>query len=118
MIPHLLIQPYIENAIKHGLAHLENRKGQLTIQFEKSTTSIICTITDNGIGRNASAKINASRHLHISRGTALTLEKSTFLKRYMGYDCDITLSDVLENNEIAGTKVVIKMPFVDESWNS
>jgi ligand-binding sensor domain-containing protein len=49
-IPAMIIQPFIENAIKHGIAPLENRKGMLTINIYRSGDYINCTIEDNGPG--------------------------------------------------------------------
>lgn len=116
LLPHLLIQPYIENAIKHGIAHLENRKGYLEVEFKKINNGIVCRIRDNGIGRDASYKINAKRSFHVSKGTALTVEKSTFLRSYIGYDSQITVLDLFDNHGAAiGTEVTIFMPFTDES---
>jgi hypothetical protein len=118
LIPHQLIQPYIENAIKHGLAHIENKKGILTVQFTKTAEGIICFIKDNGIGRLASRKINEHR-AHHSRGTRLTVEKSEFLKRYIDYHCNIEVKDLFdEEGESAGTEIIITMPNVYESWSN
>ncbi len=61
LIPPMIIQPYIENALKHGLLHRKtNRK--LNINFAaKDDETICCSIEDNGIGRNASMQINEKR---------------------------------------------------------
>ena len=48
-IPTMLIQPYVENAIKHGINHSGNL-GKILIKLEKDSDAIICTIEDNGIG--------------------------------------------------------------------
>jgi len=59
-LPPMIIQPYIENAIKHGLFHQKGEKN-LSVQFIKKGKEIICEIRDNGIGRQASAVINKRR---------------------------------------------------------
>ena len=117
-LPHLLIQPYIENAIKHGIAHLDGTVGYLELEFIKTDKGILCRIRDNGIGREASLAINAKRSFHISKGTTLTVEKSSFLKTYIGYDSKITVLDLIDQNgQASGTQVTIFMPFTDESSN-
>lgn len=60
IIPSMLIQPYVENAIKHGLLHLEGKK-ELNIQFWLDGTDLIVEIEDNGIGRKRSSEIQAKR---------------------------------------------------------
>jgi tetratricopeptide (TPR) repeat protein len=54
-IPPMLIQPFVENAILHGIRHRENG-GEIHLSFRNSSQAVICTITDNGIGRTASAE--------------------------------------------------------------
>lgn len=56
-IPSMLLQPYVENAIKHGLLHKKGEK-KLTISFEKETDFILIKIDDNGIGRKKSGELN------------------------------------------------------------
>lgn len=109
LIPHLFIQPYIENAIKHGIAHLENKQGLLRIDIIQDAESIICTVEDNGIGRAASGKLSAGLS-HVSKGTRLTLEKSMLLKQYYNYNCSIRITDLYtETQESGGTQVTITM---------
>ncbi|KXK43961.1 MAG: signal transduction histidine kinase [Bacteroidetes bacterium OLB11] len=65
-LPPLLLQPFVENAIKHGLLHKKGEK-QLIIRLEKETNHILCRIKDNGIGRKHSAEIKktSTRKIHI-----------------------------------------------------
>jgi sensor histidine kinase YesM/ligand-binding sensor domain-containing protein len=109
LIPHLFIQPYIENAIKHGIANLEDKQGILRIEMTQDAEYIICTVEDNGIGRKASGKLLADLP-HISKGTRLTLEKSQLLKQYYNYQCSIDITDLYtDEQESSGTRVVIAM---------
>ena len=109
LIPHLFIQPYIENAIKHGIANLENKQGILRINITQDAGDIICTVEDNGIGRAAAEKLSAGL-VHVSKGTKLTLEKSQLLKQYYNYHCSIGITDLYtEWQESRGTRVTITM---------
>ncbi|NOX48722.1 MAG: hypothetical protein GXO89_17270, partial [Chlorobi bacterium] len=73
LIPPMILQPYVENAIKHGLRHRKT-KGKLSIRFSvKDTDTLSCVIEDNGIGRNESNKINKTvRKDHNGAGMAIT----------------------------------------------
>lgn len=109
LIPHLFIQPYIENAIKHGIANLEDKQGILRIEVTQNNGFIICTVEDNGIGRRAAEKLLVD-FPHISKGTRLTLEKSQLLKQYYNYECSIVTTDLYtDTQESSGTRVVIAM---------
>ena len=57
-IPPMIIQPFVENSIKHGLMYLEN-KGILKLQFLKNSDSLTCLIEDNGVGRKKVAEIQS-----------------------------------------------------------
>lgn len=83
-IPPMLIQPYIENAIIHGLVH-KNNDGLLELDFniieENEKSFLRCTITDNGIGRKQSAELGAWKSKkHKSMGMDITMERIEMLK--------------------------------------
>lgn len=109
MIPPMLIQPFIENALAHGLLHKDGAK-TLAIHFEMQE-HLICTITDNGIGR-AKAKQIKERQVgqHESFATKAITRRFEILtyvyKNTLRYDFE----DVMDNGEIVGTKVVLVIP--------
>ncbi|MEM6963553.1 MAG: histidine kinase, partial [Bacteroidota bacterium] len=78
-IPSMLIQPFVENAIKHGLMHKEGQKN-LWIRFIQKENYLLCEVEDNGIGREKSAMINArNKKVFRSRGMSLTKERIDLL---------------------------------------
>lgn len=73
-IPSLLIQPFVENAILHGLSNLPDDKGELKITFKKVNDKLFCSIDDNGIGRKASMELKQNK-THKSIGMLVTTER-------------------------------------------
>lgn len=73
-IPSMIVQPYVENAIKHGISPLKDRVGKVAINFERRGDYIDCTIEDNGPGIYAEAKrdVELIGNDHISLGTTIT----------------------------------------------
>ncbi len=73
-VPTMIVQPYVENAIEHGLRSRD--KGEIRISFQAADEeNILCTVTDNGIGRAHALRIQQSDPLHgqhKSRGTSIT----------------------------------------------
>jgi ligand-binding sensor domain-containing protein len=115
-IPPMLLQPYIENAILHGLMH-KTKDGVLNISFEMTTINDIeilkCSITDNGVGRKRSKELSAWKgKKHQSMSTEITEERVLLLNNInsnKGYKVIIT---DLENEQMLaiGTKVEIYIP--------
>ncbi|MEZ4824872.1 MAG: two-component regulator propeller domain-containing protein [Bacteroidia bacterium] len=111
-IPTNLLQPYLENAIWHGIMPLENRQGKIVINFDKKDHLLQCTIQDNGIGRKKSAELRAASQLkHNSRGTELILERIETLNTLDHTDIRITIEDLEYTTHETGTRVVVTMPF-------
>lgn len=110
LVPSLLIQPFIENALVHGLQHLTTSKN-LSISFTK-TNQLVCTIIDNGIGREASKEIK-DRQGNKHKSFALkSIEKR--LKIYQsefGDEIGFTITDLTDGINSKGTKVEITIPF-------
>ncbi len=117
-LPTMLIQPHIENAIKHGISNLENRKGLLKINISKNNSYIRCEIIDNGIGRDAAVKIN-KMPFHKAFGIGLTKDKSEILKKIHNIEIVTTITDNYDTDgNPTGTMVVILIPMQDENRNS
>jgi LytS/YehU family sensor histidine kinase len=112
-IPGMLIQPYVENAIIHGVIPKENGKGKIEIRISQSDIFIICTIQDNGIGRKKSqASRTHSRHPeHESMGMKITSDRLEVLNRIHHSDLSVQITDLEdENRKALGTKVEIFIP--------
>jgi len=110
-VPPMLIQPFVENAIKHGILPLKT-KGKITIDVKKEANHIIYTILDNGIGRKASMEKNKGNRLTKSLGINITNDRLNLIKTLYGMEASIDIID-LENGGIAqGTKVIIHIPII------
>ena len=113
-VPPLLIQPYVENAIIHGLSQKEDEDLELLVKAELIDGYIIYTIEDNGIGRALSAKYNEHKKpAHMSVGLELSRERiSIFNTQYKG-DGSVTIEDLPEvNGHPGGTRAVLKIKAV------
>ena len=109
-VPPMLVQPFVENAIKHGLLHKEGLK-KLNISFHKNTV-LKCIVTDNGIGRKKSKEINdRKRKNYQSFSVNATKNRFNIMKTHYQQDLGIEFDDLKENNLPIGTKVTIYMPF-------
>lgn len=112
-VPPLIIQPYAENAIWHGLMHKEE-KGHLTIDISQQDDYLVFRIKDDGIGRKQSAAIaSKSATKHKSMGLQITADRIAMLHRSASKDSPVVIND-LENADgsAAGTEVIIKTPFI------
>ncbi len=110
LISPLLIQPYVENAIWHGLMHLKDRPGELSIRIEKQDRLLKCIVSDNGIGRKQSAEFKKGRE-HKSTGLSLNKERVEIINTLHNSSQSVTFID--ETNEqgaATGTRVEIFIP--------
>ena len=107
-MPSMLIQPYVENAIWHGLLKKDGEKN-LYIKFYKIDAVIYCEVEDNGIGRTNAAYLNLKKQ-HKSLGTIITKEMFETLHKIKDTDFHVETIDLYDENHLAsGTKVIIKM---------
>jgi len=111
-IPPMLLQPYIENAILHGLRPKEGGEGVLKVVILRQFDDLLCVIEDNGIGREAAAYINSHRsRSHISRGTSFTESRIRLLNANRRNAVSVITIDLAnENGQPRGTRVELKIP--------
>jgi ligand-binding sensor domain-containing protein len=108
-IPPMLIQPYVENALKHGLLHLqENRK--LVLEFGQNGGVLQVTIEDNGVGRAKAEEIAKQKKKHQSFSSEATENRLQSMKNADGVYGSVEVIDLYENDAASGTKVIIQIP--------
>ncbi|RXR22210.1 sensor histidine kinase [Flavobacterium stagni] len=111
-IPTLLIQPYVENAIKHGLLHKSGPK-ILHLDFALVDHQIVITIDDNGVGRQKSSELNQIKNRkHKSFATEALQNRISLWNLYHNQPIQLEISDKISANGIAlGTFVQLKIPY-------
>lgn len=111
-IPTMILQPYIENSIRHGIRYKQNGEGRIDIKFEKRDDSFICIIQDNGIGRKKANEYKSKMHVEYqSKGMSLTAERINILNRQLNDPITIEIIDLTNaQNHGTGTRVVIRFP--------
>jgi hypothetical protein len=111
-IPTMLIQPYVENAICHGLMY-RKEKGKVVISLALCQDYISCIIEDNGVGREASREINMNKERHNSLGTRITESRLKLANSLYGTSLKTTFTDLRdEAGNGAGTRVEIHIPIL------
>ncbi len=112
IIPTMILQPFVENAIWHGLAGKEGRK-QIHIQFKIEKEQLICIVEDNGIGR-AAAQVKKKSNNHVSKAISITKERLKRLEEQEAAAASLTIQDLKDEQHTGiGTKVIIKLPLIE-----
>lgn len=112
-IPPMLAQPFIENAIEHGIQHL-NVSGELMIKFSKESKRLIIEVKDNGIGREA-AEVLTRENLFATKSlsTKIIDDRIKALNKYSKDLISYSIIDLKdENNKAIGTQVLISIPLI------
>jgi len=118
-VPPLIIQPYAENAIWHGLMHLppdesgrQAGNGHLEIELYIEGKILFCKITDDGIGRKKAEELKSKSSLNYkSLGMRITADRIAILQQQEPNNTFVSVTDlVFADNSPAGTEVLIKIP--------
>jgi LytS/YehU family sensor histidine kinase len=112
LIPSMLLQPYVENALWHGLMHKEENR-HLSISFDKiGTDAFECVIEDNGIGRKKALELKEEQRKtkrHVSKGMTISKDRVELLQK-QGQHAKLNIIDKYnEAGEATGTKVVVEL---------
>jgi ligand-binding sensor domain-containing protein len=115
-VPPLLLQPYVENAVWHGLMYKET-KGKIEITARKNGNNIQFIIQDNGVGRKKAAEYkSAFEPNNKSFGMSITADRIAIIKKMYGSDAKISITDLYDSNQnAAGTKVEILLPLITKT---
>lgn len=113
-IPNMIIQPYVENSILHGLAPLQERKGRLSIRFFDQGAIVKCIVEDNGIGREAAEIIKKNKiRYHQSISTSLNAERLRLYNKMYHTKAEIRYEDLYdEHKKPIGTRVILLIPVI------
>jgi tetratricopeptide (TPR) repeat protein len=106
LIPPLILQPFVENSIWHGIQHKEGN-GKITIQLKKEGEMINCSVEDNGVGRKKATemKVKAPNHKGESLGMKITNARIDIINKIKNTDAKVLLTDLAE-----GVRVDLKLP--------
>ena len=103
LIPPMLIQPFVENSIKHGISSVKN--GKIDINFSIKNDFLYCEILDNGIGIHQSKKLKKTS-THQSIALNVTQERIQNLSK----ESTFSINETSENNKVTGTKILFRIP--------
>lgn len=109
MVPPMLIQPFIENSLVHGLLHKEGSR-EITISFQL-TEILTCTIEDNGVGREKAKEIKLrQRSEHESFSSQAIRKRFSILSQHYKGRLGFEYEDLFQNNQPSGTRVTLSIP--------
>ncbi len=110
-IPPLLLQPFVENSIWHGLLHKEEA-GSITVNIDIEGDILICEIDDDGIGRERAADFKSkSSTKRKSMGMQITSNRLDVINKLYNTEARVsTIDKKADSGESLGTKVIIKIP--------
>lgn len=109
-LPPLLIQPFVENAILHGMVPKEGN-GKITVHFDVQNSQLVCTITDDGIGLTKSKEMKEnSVKAHQSMALEITKKRLEIMEATISKSAQIEIKEIETNGYITGTKVTLKLP--------
>ncbi len=105
-VPAMLLQPYVENAIRHGIRYLENKTGQINIELTIENNYLVCVIDDNGIGREMAATLKSKRHMEYqSKGMNISKRRAEL------YNINQEVKDKIDKDgKASGTTIIVKIP--------
>ena len=113
-IPTQIIQPYLENAIWHGIMHKEG-VGTIRLSLVKHQQNIVCIIEDDGVGREKASRIKPSGRVHQSKGMQLGRERLELMSAILEQPIEFQITDRTDSMQtVCGTRVVLTLPILKE----
>ena len=109
-VPNMVIQPFVENAVKHGIRYKKNGAGSILVDFYQNGDLLRCTVADNGVGREKAQQIQMDLgNAHSSKGMSITAKRIASLNALSGGKITVVIEDLKDkDNQATGTKVIIE----------
>jgi tetratricopeptide (TPR) repeat protein len=109
-LPPLLLQPFIENAIIHGV-NPKVKTGLIVLDFKVENESLVCVVTDNGIGINVSKGLKDNKiSMHKSMALDITRKRLEMMETATTTQAKVFIEQMEENGEVKGTKATLILP--------
>lgn len=120
MIPPLVIQPYVENAVKHGLKPRKG-EGRVNVVFKREENALLVIIEDDGIGRAASAELR-NKNQGLMKGKSMSMgitrQRLELLNRGLDQKVRVEVVDLKDDKGSAiGTRVSVFLPLLEDDWD-
>ena len=113
VIPTMILQPFVENAIWHGLSNKKDGEGLIKVSFWQDNESFFCSVEDNGVGRVASSQMNQKAKAHESKAISITEHRLQLLEKKNGVTASFEIQDLVDAAQNpAGTKIVLRFPLL------
>lgn len=111
-LPPMLVQPFVENAIWHGLMNRDGDGGMLLLDISRQANTLCIIVEDNGIGRKKAADLKSrSAVAHKSHGLQVTDERIKIINELYSTQASVEILDLLDPQGVAqGTRVTLKIP--------
>jgi LytS/YehU family sensor histidine kinase len=111
VLPPMLIQPYVENAMRHGLRNKPGGDGFIRIMIRKEGSDLVIIVEDNGIGREKAMEYKTKEHIEYqSKGISMTASRISILGAVYGVYVRVSMEDRMTNGCPDGTKVTVIVP--------
>ena len=108
-----LVQPFVENAIWHGVMGLYGRKGNITVDFRMRDGILVCTVEDDGVGRLRSEAVKDKSLPRRSKGISLASDRLKIINSLMLTNYKLLITDLWPDRAETGTRVEIELPVAD-----
>lgn len=111
-IPPMILQPYVENSIRHGISYRRDKEGKIVINVSKENNKLICTVEDNGVGRLVAGQFKMRESFgRQSRGMSVTADRIEMMNKNSRQKIELMVQDLIDqNNEPLGTRVTVSFP--------
>jgi LytS/YehU family sensor histidine kinase len=116
LLPPMLLQPYVENCIRHGLRHKTSGHGIVHIHFRKEGERMVVNIRDNGIGRKKALEYRTREHIEYqSKGMSLTSARIQMIRVLYKSEIEVQVEDLQDRDgRPEGTRIQIRFPVFND----